>query len=150
MKDKEKTCFLILLNHLNKKFAKGKIKINRLYFTKKDKGRLGVYFIRKKEIGISNNFGFLIKFSILNHELAHAYQHQILEHNSSKGLFITNVILGKRNDVRRVYDKKRHNRTFFKIEKMFKEETDKFIREKINRKEVIRNIKVDLKRKKEI
>ncbi len=78
--------FWKITNHLNKKFCKDKIKINKIIFLRKiinpkrkDKGTTyGYYRIRDKTIAILKDAPEVYKLETLCHELAHAYQHQIL------------------------------------------------------------------------
>lgn len=105
---------LKILDHLNKNFAIGKIKINKIVFYKNfeikrknpDKGIIhGYYDIKNKVIGIRKGISQLDQLETLLHEYAHAYERQFLK-----------------------IKKRGHSKEGGRIFTMFKEESDKFLK----------------------
>ncbi len=86
MNNKQKLkLFWKIIKSINKKICKNKIAISKIVFfmniSHKEKScrvTQGYYNIHKKEIGIKNNLSLVQQIDNLCHELAHAYQHQIL------------------------------------------------------------------------
>ena len=100
-----------IINHINKKFCKNKIKINKIIFPSriinpnKDKGTTyGYYEMKGKVIAILKDAPVIDKLETLIHELTHAYQHQVL---------------GKKFS---------HNEHGWEMFKKFKKESDKILR----------------------
>ena len=91
-----------ILNHLNKKFADNKIKINKIVFYSKikekkpEKGVIhGFYRIRDKVIGIKKDISQLDQLETLLHEFTHAYEDQILKSESMRHTKIGGKIFSK-------------------------------------------------------
>lgn len=104
--------FWKIIDIVNKKFCKNKLKINSIAFFKKcnkDKKTCkavttGYYTVYSKRIGINSNTSLICQIDTLCHELAHVYQHQILGHSG------------------------RHDKRGGKIYQKFLKETDKILK----------------------
>ncbi len=76
--------FWKISKHINKKFCDKKLKIKDIILFKKGDlhksfpDNKGWYFSEEKQILINKEISYLLQITILAHELAHAYQHQIL------------------------------------------------------------------------
>ena len=111
MNNKEKLkLFWKITKHINKKFCNNQLEISRIIHFKKgdlDKSfpnKDGWYFNEKKSILIKKDEALVMQLIILAHELAHAYQHQILKHK-----------------------RLRHGKKGEKVYQKFLKETDKFM-----------------------
>ncbi len=91
MNNKQKLkLFWNITKHINKKFCDNKLKINDIILFKKGDlhksfpNKDGWYFNKEKQILIRKDETLIMQLVILAHELAHAYQHQILNHKKIK------------------------------------------------------------------
>lgn len=123
-----------IANFINKKHCKGKLKINRIFFYKKNRhkdclGFYGTLKSNKKNIAIFSESDLMSKTKTLIHELAHAYLDQIANVHYTRE--IAKVL---RKQPLQNYDKMYikdifiHNKEFKKIDKMFLETLDKHLK----------------------
>ena len=82
--------FWKIINHLNKKFCKNKLVIKKItLFRKEDLHKsfpdhYGWYFMDRRDILIREDLSLVSQLNILSHELAHAYQFQILKYSPTR------------------------------------------------------------------
>lgn len=107
--------FWKITEKLNKNLCDNKIKIKKIVFFDKTKGRnlpkeviTGTYDIANQIIGIKSKRSLLQQIDTLCHELSHAYQHQILKYPYGR--------------------KKIHDKKGGAIYQKFLKETDKILR----------------------
>ena len=127
-----------IISIINKKYCKGKLKIDKLFFFKKHKKKYPAFYEisedigdiknKKRNIGISSELDVLYKFRALIHELSHAYLDQIT--NVQHEGFLKH--LGKRqlcvNDKEYIKKLLTHDKEFKKVEKMFLKTLDKHLK----------------------